>query len=260
MTDEIITSADVSQNRVWGHLGTTSVADVLDSCRRRRLTGEVTFRAGDDIGVVELRAGSIERAEVRGRCGDAALAVLDDLREGTFEVVQRLPDFGGQLGDAAEFLGEIAAIPLIQVMRHVEQHALSVTLTVIHDFDRGVIRYRDGEIVGVELNGDRDLDRIGDILRFGEGKYRVSASPLELALPARRAPRRLPTEPFHVGHVRGMVLGEHDDSCDVDEPEPAPARLALLDSWLGRQLEPHLHRLHQRAQQALDHLGRLVGA
>ena len=277
--DEIITSADVSKNRVWGILGTTSVADVLDSCRRGRVTGEVTFRAGHAVGIVELRAGCVERAELEGKTGDAALAALRTLCNGTFEVVQRLPDLCGTLGSSAEFHGEVSDVPLIAVMRHVEEHALSVTLTIIHEFDRGVVRYRDGDIIEVELNGDRDLDRIGDILRFPAGKYRVMSAPLALPLPVRPAPRRLPTEPFQVGHIARMTT---DDSL-ADQRTPrvaapisarcipiAPAqgttlapsiedKPAWLESRVGRMVEPRLRDLHRRARRAIDGFGRFLG-
>jgi hypothetical protein len=260
MTDEIITSADVSKNRVWGVLGATSVADVLDSCRRRRVTGEISFHTGDDIAVVELRAGSVERVEAQGKTGRAAMAAIEALREGTFEVVQRLPDLGGMLGTAAEFRGEIDQVPLIQVMRHVENHALSVTLTVVHEFDRGVIRYREGEIVEVELNGVRDLDLIGDLLKLPDARYRVMAAPLDLPLPTRPAPRRLPTEPFHVGHVRGLVAEDDDDEPELGDgwSRIAPPPGQLLVDWLGKLAAPRLKGLHQRAQRAVDRLGAVV--
>jgi hypothetical protein len=261
MTDEIITSADVSRNRVWGVLGSTSVADVLDSCRRRRLTGEISFHTGDEVAVVELRAGSVERVEAQGKTGRAAMAAIEELREGTFEVVQRLPDLGGTLGTAAEFRGEIAQVPLIQVMRHVEAHALSVTLTVVHEFDRGVIRYREGDIVEVELNGVRDLDLIGELLALPEARYRVMAAPLDLPLPTRPAPRRLPTEPFHVGHVRGLVVEDDDEEPVIDDgwsriAPPPPGK--LLVDWLGKLAAPRLRDLHVRAQRAVDRLGSVV--
>ena len=262
MTDEIITSADVSRNRVWGVLGTTSVGDVLDSCRRQRVTGEVTFHTGDDVAVVELRAGSVERAEAVGKTGRAALDVIERLRDGTFEVVQRLPDLGGMLGTAAEFRGEIDQVPLIQVMRHVEQHALNVAITVVHEFDRGVIHYREGEIVDVELNGVRDPDLINKVLALPDARYRVMAAPLDLPLPTRPAPRRAATEPFHVGHVRGLVFDDTDDS-QVREgwTEPTPPRPDHpVAQWVMRQAAPHLRALHGRAQGAVDRLGKLLAS
>jgi hypothetical protein len=165
------------------------------------VTGEVIFHAGDRVGKVELRAGSVERVVLGGVSGDAAMAAIAEMGEGTFEVVQRLPDLEGVLGSAAEFQGELKDVPLIQVMRHVEAHALTVTITVIAGWDRGVIVYRDGDIATVEVNGEVNADRIGELVGLVSGKFRVAAGVLEIPVPARRAPRRAKTEPFHVGHV-----------------------------------------------------------
>ena len=222
MSPEILSSTHLSSNRVWGQLGTTTAAEVLDGCRKRRVTGEVIFHAGDRTGTVELRAGSVERASIGAITGDAALAALHELADGTFEVVQRLPDLHGALGTAAEFQGELADVPLIQVMRHIEAHALSVTVTVIADWDRGVIVYRDGDIASVEVNGDTNPDRISDLLRLPSGRFRVLAGVLELPVPARRAPRRARTEPFHVGHV-AELRRQHLENQAAEEPPAQPA-------------------------------------
>lgn len=223
MSTEVFSSTHLSSNRVWGQLGTTTATEVLDGCRRQRVTGEVIFHAGDRTGTVELRAGSVERAALGATTGDAALAALAGLEEGTFEVVQRLPDLEGVLGSAAEFQGELADVPLIQIMRHVEAHALSVTVTVIAGWDRGMISYRDGDIAAVEVNGSNDPDRIGDLLRLTSGRFRVLAGALELPVPARRAPRRAPTEPFHVGLVAGMRRGAAIEQLPPEADDDAPA-------------------------------------
>ncbi len=203
-TTEILSSTQLSSNRVWGQLGATTAAEILDGCRRSRITGEVRFHSGGRDATVELRAGSIERVELDGATGDDALAHVSALADGTFEVEQRLPDLGGALGSAAEFHGDLAEIPLIQVMRHVEAHALTVTITIVREWDRATIEYRDGDIARVEVNGDTDEDRLGEPLAWTTGAFRVRASELELPVPSRRAPRRAPTEPFQIGHVAGL--------------------------------------------------------
>jgi hypothetical protein len=258
MSTEILSSTHLSSNRVWGQLGTTSAAEVLDGCRKRRVTGEVIFHAGDRTGTVELRAGSVERASLGGVTGDAALAALEALADGTFEVVQRLPDLQGALGTAAEFQGELADVPLIQVMRHIEAHALSVTVTVISGWDRGVISYRDGDIAAVEVNGEANADRIGELLHLSSGRFRVMAGALELPVPARRAPRRAPTEPFHVGHVaalRRQTVGTQTNlsapASIAEDTVAQPHVLVGFRAVLDRQLRGWL-ALARRAVDAVD--------
>ena len=272
---DVLSSTHLSSNRVWGQLGTTTPADVLDGCRARRVTGEVVFHAGNRSGKIELRAGRVEHADLDGVTGEAALAALAELREGTFEVVQRLPGLEGALGSAAEFQGDLAEIPLIQIMRHVETHALTVTITVIHEWDRGVISYKDGDIAGVEFNGDRDPDRIGELVQLSAGRFRVLAGALELPVPARRATRRAPTEPFHVGHVADLRRSERraagtkpppvDEVSEADAPAAADATVEAATPRSARAriegvVRGGLRRLIARARDVVERIDqRLAG-
>ncbi len=269
MARDVVSSSHLSSNRVRGDLGSTTPADVLDGCRARRVTGEVVFHAGDRIARIELHTGSVERAELDGLTGDDALAALASLTEGTFEVVQRLPGLEGSLGSAAEFQGDLTRTPLIQIMRHIESHALTVTVTVVHEWDRGTITYRDGDLEEVDLNGDRDPDHIGALLRFPGGKFRVLAGTLELPVPARRVTRRARTEPFHVGHVadlrrterRGERPGERPTERAPERPieRPAPPAAAApatpaLRTGLDRLMITGLRVLVTRARRITDRL------
>jgi len=65
---------------------------VLAACRRSQMTGHVDVEAAGKAGRLQLRAGSIARAEIGGWSGPGVLATLRSLRDGRFEVVQRLPD------------------------------------------------------------------------------------------------------------------------------------------------------------------------
>jgi hypothetical protein len=234
----VLSSSHLSSNRVWGQLGATTPTEILEGCRSRRVTGEIRFHSAGKAGKVELRAGFVERVDLDGATGDDALASITRLDEGTFEVVQRLPDLAGALGSAAEFQGELGEISLIQLMRHAESHALTVTITVLHGWDRAAISYRDGELLSAEVNGDADPDRLAEALAWPTGAFRVLASALELPVPARRAPRRAPTEPFQVGHVAALRRAERERAAPVAAAPVAVAPVAAAPTAVAAPTGP----------------------
>src|SRR5690606_25862145 len=114
-------------------LGETPIDRLLEACHRHLVTGTVHIRAFGGEGAIELRAGAVEEATWAGEAGKAALERIRRLNDGTYEVVQQLPDLGGDLGGAAQFEGEVRRLPLVAVMRHCEDNALTCTITVVSD-------------------------------------------------------------------------------------------------------------------------------
>jgi len=240
--------AHASTNAVHGSLGETSVDHLLDLCRARLLTGKIEIRSDQGAGEIELRAGMIDAARLAGHADDVALERMRATDEGAYVVVQRLPDLGGSLGTAAEFHGDIEDLSLVAVMRHCEQNALTCTITVVDGFDRAELVYQAGEILCVTFNGVPDEERIVDIVRFDNAKFRVSAPPLDLnhGTPVMR---RAPTEPFTVAHLRNVFHPVRDDEQlqpkpAAPEPAPKPPAPALsLLTRLRRRVARSVHAL-----------------
>jgi|GEM_PF-5423476 len=191
----------VSKNRLSGSLLDTPVPRVLDACHKHLVTGWIQIEAGRTNGRIELRGGAIDGAEFGDLRGSAALERMRRLGDGDYEVVQRLPDLDGSLGSAAAFEGSLSDVSLVDLMRHCEDNALNCTITLIHDFDRGQIVYRLGEIESVEFNGVIDEDKIVDMVELDNARFLVSAPPLDIGIEGWPSVRRSPTAPFTIEHL-----------------------------------------------------------
>jgi hypothetical protein len=187
----------VSKNRLEGSLADVPLPRLLDACLRHLVTGAIKVTAPDGRrGVLVLRAGAVDEARFGETAGDKAVAELERLRDGTYELAQRLPDLSGHLGGAAALEGSTTEVALIPIMRHCEQNALSCTIVVIGGFDRGEIVYRAGELTEVTLNGRRDDDAIVTMLGWKEAKFRVNAPPLHHEIQGWPKVGREQTQPF----------------------------------------------------------------
>lgn len=225
----------------------TSLEHLLEVCQRRLLTGRIELSTPHGPGEIELRAGMINHARLSGCADDVALERLLELDDGVYMVVQRLPDLSStELAGAAELRGDLEAMSLVQVMRYCEEHALTVTITIINDFDRAELSYQAGEILRVTFNGVADEERITDIMRFENARFRVSSPPLRLDY-GKPVMRRAPTAPLTISHLREC----HEPVSDDEQLEPAPTDYKYEPdppvepvSWLTRVRRRVAHTLH----------------
>jgi len=186
----------VSQHHLEGSLADTSLDRILESCHRHLVTGLVRVTAGSKVGVIELRAGAVDTSKIGDLTGRPALAEMHKLRDGMYEIVQRLPDLAGELGGSSAAEGDVTGVPLIAIMRHCEHNALTCTITVVSGFDRAEVGYVAGEIKKVALNGTIDEDAIVRILGWKDARYRVAAPPLDLDVEGWPQVKGDPTKPF----------------------------------------------------------------
>jgi hypothetical protein len=195
-------SSHVSSNRLSGSLCDEPLGELLESCKRNLITGTIRIEHGPMSGAVELRAGCIDDATYGALTGDNAIVAMRSLRDGMYELGQRLPRLTGALGDSANCEGELGDVKLVELMRHCEDQALSCTITIISDFERGEIVYKCGDIERVVYNGVDNDDAIVDIVRFERGRFRVAAPPLALDIGGWPSVTRDPTEPFRLDHLQ----------------------------------------------------------
>lgn len=188
----------VSQHRLEGSLSDAPLPHLLDQLRQQLFTGSLTISSARVTGTLHLRAGVVDDAECGNDKGHEAEKKIALIREGFYEIRQRLPDLSGALGSSAALEGEVTDVPLSAVMRHCEENALTCTVVVVGGFDRGEILYRAGEIVDATLNGRRDLDLIVEVLAIEEARFRVIAPPLSLNVNGWPSVAREPTKPFRV--------------------------------------------------------------
>ncbi len=215
----------MSPNRLEGSLCDTSLDNLLEACRKSLVTGTIDIEAYSGDASIELRAGAVDRASFGALDGEAAVNALRDLHDGLYELRQRLPEFDGSLGRAAQFVSPEGGVGLIPLMRYCEDNALSCTITVVDNFDRGQVRYRAGEIVEVSLNGTVDDDAIVALTRMDRAKFQVTAPPLDLdVLGGWPSARREPTAPFVVEDRTGTDAGEQDAPDDNERAATAAER------------------------------------
>ncbi len=222
----------VSANRVEGSLGDTPIDRLLESCRQHLITGRIEVRSSGDTGVIELRAGLVDRARFGEARDDDAVDRIRKLSDGSYELSQSLPDLDGSLGEGATGEGDLSRVPLVKLMRHCEDQALSCTITIVAEFDRAEIKYRVGEIVEVTWNGRSDLDAIVDLVKLTEGRFRVQAPPLPSDIDGWPSARKDPTMPFRLEHAKAKAGNGKPAAAPaaaptpVAEPAPAPAAVA----------------------------------
>ncbi len=190
----------VSRNHLEGSLCDTSIDRLLAACRKHLVTGVIRVHTKGEDGVLELRAGAVHEANLGDLAGDRAMLALRDAGDGWYELAQRLPDLTGDLAGGAQLEGDVEGVPLIAVMRHCEDHALTCMITVISGFDRAVIEYRAGDIARVELNGFFDDDALPQIVKWPDARFRIASPPLDLEIDGWPVPRRAPTVPERI-HV-----------------------------------------------------------
>jgi hypothetical protein len=188
----------VSKNRLAGSLVEAPLEQLLEACHRSLLTGTIRIQVDGKEGVLQIRAGAVDEASFEDLSGDPAVARLKALRNGTYELSQRLPDLSGALGSAAALDGEVSDVPLTAIMRHCEDNALSCTLVAVAGYDRAEIVYRAGDLMSVSLNGKRDDDALLDIAVWKDARFRVQLPPLDPGIDGWPAVRADPTAPFHV--------------------------------------------------------------
>jgi hypothetical protein len=216
----------VSRNHLEGSFTDVPLDRILDACHKHLVTGEIRVTVADVKGIIELRAGAVDRAELGPHRGARALEQMRRLIDGDYELTQRLPDLTGELGGSSMLEGDVTGVPLIALMRHCEHHALTCTITVVSKFDRAQIEYHAGDLRRVELNGFYDDDAIVQVLDWSDARFRVAAPPLDLDIEGWPKVRRDPTLPFKIGPRFARGTSPQLPVQAAPKPEPEPVAVA----------------------------------
>ena len=211
-----------ARSHIEGSLLTTPLDRVLAACRRSQMTGTVRVESAGKAGQVMLRAGSIARVEIGGWTGPGVLATLRSLRDGRFEIVQRLPDAVDDEGDPGD-------VPLAAVLRQCEERALTCSLIVTAGLDRARIDVRAGVIARIELNGFYLDDALAQIKTWPNARFHVIAARLDLeshhrdeATPLPPPPTPLPPPDDDLTPVRELRF----ETASTNRFERPPTRIA----------------------------------
>jgi len=216
----------VSKNRLAGSLADTPLEKLLEAAHKNLLTGQIVVQAEGKEGSLQIRAGAVDEVRFGELKDDPALAHMKLLKGGTYELTQRLPDLGGELGSAAALDGEVIDVPITAIMRHCEDHALSCTLIVVSGYDRGEIVYKAGDLVGGTVNAQNTDDAVEQIVGWKNARFRVQLPPLDPGIDGWPAVTADPTAPFHVDGAPLKTMRAPDarppDARAAASPSPAP--------------------------------------
>jgi hypothetical protein len=216
----------VSKNRLAGSLADTALEKLLEAAHKNLLTGQIVVQAEGKEGSLQLRAGAVDEVRFGDLKDDPALAHMKLLKAGTYELTQRLPDLGGELGSAAALDGEVTDIPITAIMRHCEDHALSCTLIVVAGYDRGEIVYKAGDLAGGTVNAQKSDDAVEQIVGWKNARFRVQLPPLDPGIDGWPAVTADPTAPFHVDGAPLKTMRAADapppDARAAARPSPGP--------------------------------------
>lgn len=154
---------------------------LLDICRRQRLTGTLRITSWDRSGHVLVRAGQIAEATYGALQGGQALAEMQALRDGSFELRQHLPALasGQRRGD------RVALSALVSECR---ERALSCRITARSHGRQAVLTFRAGALEELRIDSERaalEPAAVDQALApFERGQVRVEALPVSLHEPA----------------------------------------------------------------------------
>lgn len=187
---------------------------LLSLCTQRKITGVLRIDSWGKTGTIRLRAGTIIEVAFGALRGEFALDELLALRDGMFELSQRLPSINDAVRDADQLLVDLDSTPLPELMRQCENKALSCAISVDRSGDPIELTYRAGELAD---------DTAVDFEILGPSPVRVSALPFnQLPTPARpdSSPVAAPTS------TKASSGASRRRSAPQSSPPPIPRALS----------------------------------
>lgn len=157
-----------------GPIPNDGIVGVLTEIEACRTTGVLRFESGDVRGEVLLVLGQISADQPDREDGQDAIDLLLELRDGRFEVFQRLPPLPVSRGDEARKEGSLEVHIPADLMNYCERAGLTGVL-LLEDEDaarRAEILYDRGELTGIRLDG---LDELNDVFGWESGSFRIES-------------------------------------------------------------------------------------
>jgi hypothetical protein len=157
-----------------GEITTEGVIGLLAEIERRRTTGALRFEAGDVVGEVALVSGQLALEQGELPDGRDPVEVLLQLREGHYDLFQRLPALPVSRGDERRREGSLAVHVPADLMNFCERAGLTGKLTLLRDNRRAETVYDKGELVAIRVDGTDDAD-LHEVFGWEEGAFQITA-------------------------------------------------------------------------------------
>jgi hypothetical protein len=157
-----------------GAIGEGGVLEILVDVEERRTTGVLHFESDEGTGELELVAGQLAVDQKQLSDGRDPVEVFLGLREGTYEVLQRLPILPVSKGDAKHREGSLNVHVPADVMNYCERAGLTGTLVFENEGREALAIYDRGELTAIRVDGSDDA-ALHDVFSWEDGTFRVEA-------------------------------------------------------------------------------------
>lgn len=173
-----VSNALVVEPLLQGEIDAEGIIPRLREIEETRSSGILLFE-GDSTGEVHLVLGQIASDQPERADGEDAVELLLALRNGRFEVHQRLPPLPVSRGDQRSRKGSLEVHVPADLMNYCERAGLTGLLSFASEDAKVDVVYDRGELAGIRLEGAEELNVI-----FGweDGTFHVEATnaPLDL--------------------------------------------------------------------------------
>lgn len=157
-----------------GAIDDDGVLQILVDIEKRRTTGVLHFKAEGVEGELELVAGqpAVDQKELAD--GRDPVEVFLGLRNGSYEVFQRLPILPVSKGDAKHREGSLNVHVPADVMNYCERAGLTGTLVFENEGRAALAIYDRGELTAIRVEGSDDA-ALHEVFSWEDGTFRVEA-------------------------------------------------------------------------------------
>lgn len=212
-----------------GDIPEDGIVTMLAEFEELMTTGVLRFDAAAVSGEVALVCGQIANDQLERPDGEDPVELLLELREGRYQLLQRLPALPVSSGDDSSRRGSLEVHVAADLMNYCERAGLTGLLTLVADSQRAEVVYDKGELTGIRLDGPEDLS---DVFGWEDGSFLVEthAEPVDLTaeveeepLPAVPSERPVAPRPDSTGQhfLRVVEVALQEIVKDREERRPA---------------------------------------
>jgi hypothetical protein len=164
---------DAPEGFTWsGTLEETDIRSIYGACHSLRFSGwlelkdplneaKVLFLGGDPV---EISGGDTERISM--------------WRKGSFRAVQQIPNLDGELTDAVEVTGSLAAIKPSALWTWISQYRLTCDIALERPGGKALVVFQNGHAESAQVNGMPELAALARVSSWTDGSFHVRLRPL----------------------------------------------------------------------------------
>lgn len=145
---------------------------LLREIETKRITGTLTFEAEGVSGALELFSGELAAEQPEREDGRDSVDIFLELSGGTYEVEARLPPLAMSRGDDLRKSGSLTVHVPADLLNYCEHAGLTGSLTLTHEERQAKAIYANGELLGIELDG-QDTEDLHEIFAWERGRFAI---------------------------------------------------------------------------------------